>query len=439
MEINNISLVRQRANKLYKKYSLSVPVNLDTIIREKNIVVSYEENQLGIDGMCQLQKSPPEIILNTETTYEPRRRFTLAHEIGHICIPWHTGVDLCSLDDPYVRIDGQRMINTQELEANIFASELLMPTDWLKETFQLNTTNLSALVSQICEAANTSIMACFFALENVLPAGDLFFVKKESDDFWKPFRSVNTNCFYISVTNAIPFYDKICNWKTSFRLSWYNVIHYKITPAPNFATLNDVYRACQANMEDFLFAISGGNPITIIPYIDQIVDALDDKYYVIVKIGDIFQRHFRHKDTAIRLHEYHEDIDELYDYVEQSFRCYGKIDFTTDSCIVWIKEYWRGSNVTNTEIDPNLLLKNIVAELYWEDDSLHMLQSINGSIASINSTHKTASQEELYHLARLRFETDPKYEDFVAHRAFEKYISSKTASLIAKRNERRRK
>ena len=65
MEINNISLVRQRANKLYKKYSLSVPVNLDTIIREKNIVVSYEENPLGIDGMCQLQKNPPEIILNT--------------------------------------------------------------------------------------------------------------------------------------------------------------------------------------------------------------------------------------------------------------------------------------------------------------------------------------------------------------------------------------
>ena len=268
MEINNISLVRQRANKLYKKYSLSVPVNLDIIIREKNIIVSYKENQVGIDGMCQLQKNPPEIILNTETVYEQRRRFTLAHEIGHICIPWHTGVDLCSLDNPYVRIDGQHMINTQELEANIFASELLMPTDWLKENFELNTTSLSTLVKQICDAANTSIMACFFALENVLPAGDLFFVKRESDDFWKSFRSVNTNCFYISAVNAISFYDKICNWKSSFNLSCYNVIHYKITPAPNFETLNDVYINCQSNIEDFLVAISGGNPIAMIPYID---------------------------------------------------------------------------------------------------------------------------------------------------------------------------
>ena len=188
-----------------------------------------------------------------------------------------------------------------------------------------------------------------------------------------------------------------------------------------------------------MFAISGGNPITIIPYIDQIVNALADKYYVVVKIADIFQRHFRHKDTTIRLHEHHEDIDELYDYVERKFHCYGKIDFTVDSCIVWIKEYWRGSNVIDTEIDPNLLLKSIVAELYWEEDSQHMLQSINGSMASINSTHKTASREELYHLAKLRFETDPKYEDFVAHKSFEKYISAKTASLIAKRNERQKK
>lgn len=36
MEINRLSLVRQRANALYEKYDLSVPVDLDIIIR-KNI------------------------------------------------------------------------------------------------------------------------------------------------------------------------------------------------------------------------------------------------------------------------------------------------------------------------------------------------------------------------------------------------------------------
>lgn len=59
-----------------------------------------------------------------------------------------------------------------------------------------------------------------------------------------------------------------------------------------------------------------------------------------------------------------------------------------------------------------------------------ILQSINGMMASINSTHKTASQQELYHLAKVRFETDPRFESFSKHEYFEKYISGKTESLI---------
>lgn len=438
METNRLSLVRQRANKLYKKYDLSVPVNLDTIISEKHIDVSYEENQVGIDGLCQLQKNPPKIILNTEMTFEPRRRFTIAHEIGHICIPWHTGVDLCSLDDPYVRVQGQRMVNTQELEANVFASELLMPTEWLKQTYQLNTKNLSGLVEAICGTANTSIMACFYALENVLPAGDLFFVKRDHDEFWRSFRSVNTNCFYISVANAIPFFDKVCFWRKEFRLSWYDVIHYKISPAPDFSTLNEVYRECNASFEDMLSAISGGNILSIVPYIDRIVDTLHEKFYVIIKISDVFFRHFRHSDTAIRMHDHYDSIDDLYNYIREHFYSYGKIELPNDSCILWVKECWRGDGIVNTKIEPNALLKRIVEELYWFEDSHHMLQSINGTMASINSTHKTASQQELYHLAKVRFETDPRFESFSKHEYFEKYISGKTESLIAKRNERQK-
>ena len=70
---------------------------------------------MGIDGLTHLQESPPIIELNTEITFEARRRFTLAHEIGHICIPWHSGITVCSLDDPSYKVQGQTLINTQEL------------------------------------------------------------------------------------------------------------------------------------------------------------------------------------------------------------------------------------------------------------------------------------------------------------------------------------
>lgn len=432
-EINRLSLVRRRASNLYKKYELSVPVDLDTILQKRHIEISYEENQVGIDGLCQLQKIPPKIILNSEIDFEPRRRFTLAHEIGHICIPWHTGVDLCSLDDPYVKLQGQRMVNTQELEANTFASELLMPTEWLKQTFELDTDDLSDLVTQISKAAKTSLMACFYALENVLPAGNLFFVKKETNEFWKPFYSVNTNCFYISPIDATSFYDRTSYWKKEFQISYYQVIHYKISPSPDLSTLNDVYRGCNSNIEELLTAITGGNPISSIPYIDTILNTLSDKFYVVIKIGN-YVRHFRPKDTAIRMYcEDYYDIESLYDYIQQYFIDFGRIDFAPESCLVWVKEHRRTNSTSNINTNPNELLRMIVDEIYDPQIARHMLQSINGVMASINSKYKTASAEELYHFAKVRYETDPHYKEFSEHYLFEQYISGKVSRLIASR------
>lgn len=65
-----------------------------------------------------------------------------------------------------------------------------------------------------------------------------------------------------------------------------------------------------------------------------------------------------------------------------------------------------------------------------------MLQSINDVMASVNSMHKTASKEQLYHLAKVRYETDPKYQEFAEHSCFEQYISGKVTSLITKRRSR---
>lgn len=203
------------------------------------------------------------------------------------------------------------------------------------------------------------------------------------------------------------------------------------------STLNEVYLVCHANIEELLSAITGGNPIAATPYIDQIVNTLNDMFYVVIKIGDVYFRHFRHSETAIRMHtDHYKDVDALYDCIRSSFYSYGRFDFLPDSCMLWVKECWRGDTISNTRVDPNELLKMIVDDLYLPKESRYMLQSINGVIASINSTHKTASREQLYHLAKLRYETDPKYQKFAEHPCFEQYISAKVASLIAKRRLR---
>jgi len=67
---------------------------------------------------------------------DTRRTFTLAHELGHILIPWHTGQFICK-PDSIAAFEGSSKFFHDELgrEANRFAAEFLMPTFYVQELF----------------------------------------------------------------------------------------------------------------------------------------------------------------------------------------------------------------------------------------------------------------------------------------------------------------
>lgn len=88
--------------------------------------VYYEELPLvGCEGMLLYTNSGEtvKIIVNKDTKYVPRKRFSIAHEIGHYL--------LGHMNHFHYDNDGTLNIyrkGSQEAEANEFASELLMPT-----------------------------------------------------------------------------------------------------------------------------------------------------------------------------------------------------------------------------------------------------------------------------------------------------------------------
>lgn len=74
----------------------------------------------------------PSILINSDSP-ATRRKFTLAHELGHIIIPWHTGTVVSHLEssEGEYSFEYERM----EQEANRFAAELLMPSSWIKSCY----------------------------------------------------------------------------------------------------------------------------------------------------------------------------------------------------------------------------------------------------------------------------------------------------------------
>ncbi|MDZ5782089.1 ImmA/IrrE family metallo-endopeptidase [Marinococcus luteus] len=96
------------------------PIDNFTLLCEKLgvIVVYLDSDRFLVDGCSTIINGRPYIILNENYTSSVRRRFTLAHELGHILL--HSNLSSNVMN----KRENEKQF---EYEANFFASEILMP------------------------------------------------------------------------------------------------------------------------------------------------------------------------------------------------------------------------------------------------------------------------------------------------------------------------
>lgn len=110
------------------------------------------------------EQARPIIYINSDYP-ETRQRFTLAHEIGHIVIPWHTGTVVSHLNPG----SDDEAYWLMEQEANRFAAELLMPTEWLKQQY-LESNSVEKYFRTILSVTGASKEAVFYKIFKDLDA-----------------------------------------------------------------------------------------------------------------------------------------------------------------------------------------------------------------------------------------------------------------------------
>lgn len=108
-------------------FDVSPPVNVDKIAEHLGIKVAYKLVLDGSVGSISFENDVALVTINRiENTYEPRRRFTLAHEIAHYCL--HKEADRNEFVDTRKTMSRKGSYwDIYESEANSFAAELLMP------------------------------------------------------------------------------------------------------------------------------------------------------------------------------------------------------------------------------------------------------------------------------------------------------------------------
>lgn len=129
---------------------------------------------LGLEG-----NRPKPLILVEEADHPTRQRFTLAHELGHLLLPWHLGGNF-ACDTSRDRADMWQTSN-YEPEANRFAAELLLPSAWLDELILARGDETVKGLLKEALAAGVSTWVASLRLAERLPAGHVFAVVESGD------------------------------------------------------------------------------------------------------------------------------------------------------------------------------------------------------------------------------------------------------------------
>lgn len=141
---------------------LPIPIPIEELCRQLDISDIEPLTTHGYEGalITDAEKSIGSILFNSESPYQ-RRRFTIAHELGHFLIPSHTlpdeGKFLCSRDDMNVlSMKESDRRKRMEAEANRFAALILMPpTHFRKDVERQRDADINQII-KLAERYKTS-------------------------------------------------------------------------------------------------------------------------------------------------------------------------------------------------------------------------------------------------------------------------------------------
>jgi hypothetical protein len=189
------------ANYVAEKFVKTAPPDLTALCRDLGLRIR-EVPAKGFDGALIRSKAGQKGIVAVKASIfeKSRKRFTIAHEIGHFIIPHHRDLGNICEDRKIESFDSH--LNQAEIEANEFAAELLLPSALLRKRFNLSEFSLPQ-ISAVAADFGTSLTATtrsFLTLTD-LPCAMVWsvtnsarwFVRSDSFRFFLPLAELPAN------------------------------------------------------------------------------------------------------------------------------------------------------------------------------------------------------------------------------------------------------
>lgn len=163
-------LIEREANRLLERAGEHAPpVNVEKVAASLGIRVEQAELDADCSGLL-IRSDRDGAVIGVNWDHHPnRRRFTIAHEIGHYL--FHKGGTFID-KGTYARFRDQESGSgtiSEEKQANHFAAVLLMPERWIKKAFQQHPFDPAddSSLHELAEAFQVSTQAMMFRLSNL--------------------------------------------------------------------------------------------------------------------------------------------------------------------------------------------------------------------------------------------------------------------------------
>ena len=156
MKASRRNTIRGHATTLLKQHKVvTPPVPVPRIAKALGIQLRFSPLDDELSGMIYIRDKAPVIGINS-LHHPNRQRFTLAHECGHFLLHKDLITKEVHVDKSFPMLMRDSVssmgIDETEMEANLFAAELLMPTTLIVEA-------LGSELTDIDEEATVNLLA----------------------------------------------------------------------------------------------------------------------------------------------------------------------------------------------------------------------------------------------------------------------------------------
>ncbi len=170
---------RNAAALFVERLDLAPPVRIRALLRTRAELDEAVWPTEAVEAvMLRRGDGRPQVFYRPLPDNRGRERFTLAHELGHIMLPWHVGNSACA---PGVGVFDSTTA-TEEEQADTFASCVLAPDRWLLHLTETFRGDMSGFLRAL-EDARMSTTASLMAIRRVLLAGWVFQMNRQTTVF----------------------------------------------------------------------------------------------------------------------------------------------------------------------------------------------------------------------------------------------------------------